>query len=250
MRNPIVKFFAATFLAAVSLTPVCSAQAELAGDWTGTLAAGGQNFRIAWHVTKAADGSVTSTFDNVDEGILGIKVKTMALKGSDFTLAVDDQMQASGGTVHIAGSFKGVLSKDGNGVTGTWTQTDPQPDSSDLTLKRVEAASQSVPSQQIAGDWKGTLSAGGAELHLVFHFVAAKDGALSGNLDSVDQGANGIPVTAVTLIGSKLSLTVDSVHGTFEGTVNADASAIAGTWSQGTPLELNLTRAGAPAPSK
>ena len=101
----------------------------------------------------------------------------------------------------------------------------------------------------IAGDWKGTLSANGSELHLVFHFAAHKDGKLSATLDSVDQGANGIPVTSVTLKDNKLSLAVDAVQGIYEGTVSADGTTIAGTWSQGTPLALNLTRAAAQAPA-
>jgi CubicO group peptidase (beta-lactamase class C family) len=98
---------------------------------------------------------------------------------------------------------------------------------------------------QIAGDWLGTLSAGGAQLHLVLHLTAAKDGSLTATLDSVDQGANGIPVTAVTLKDSKLSLTIDAVHGGYEGTVNKEATEIDGTWTQGQPLPLNFTRAAA-----
>ena len=86
---------------------------------------------------------------------------------------------------------------------------------------------------QIAGEWQGTLNAGGAQLRLVLHVTAAKDGSLSSTLDSVDQGAIGIPVTSVTLKDSKLSLIVDAVHGTYEGTVNNDATAIDGTWTQG-----------------
>ena len=95
---------------------------------------------------------------------------------------------------------------------------------------------------QIAGDWQGTLSAGGAQLRLVLHVVAAKDGGLTATIDSVDQGANGIPVTVISLKDSKLSLTIDAVHGTYEGTINKDATAIDGTWSQGQPLELNFKR--------
>ncbi|MGA2084906.1 MAG: serine hydrolase [Terracidiphilus sp.] len=96
---------------------------------------------------------------------------------------------------------------------------------------------------QIAGDWQGTLITPGPQLHLVLHIAAAKDGSLTATLDSVDQGANGIPVTAVTLKDSKLSLTVDAVHGTYEGTVNKDATEIDGTWSQGQPFDLNFKRA-------
>ncbi|MGD1078140.1 MAG: hypothetical protein ABR881_07455 [Candidatus Sulfotelmatobacter sp.] len=42
--------------------------------------------------------------------------------------------------------------------------------------------------QDIAGDWQGTLSAGGAELRLVLHITKAADGSLKATLDSVDQG--------------------------------------------------------------
>jgi CubicO group peptidase (beta-lactamase class C family) len=99
---------------------------------------------------------------------------------------------------------------------------------------------------QIVGDWQGTLVTPGPQLHLILHITAAKDGSLSATLDSVDQGANGIPVTTTTFKDSKLSLTVDAVHGTYEGTVNKDATEIEGTWSQGQPLALNFKRTTAP----
>jgi hypothetical protein len=77
---------------------------------------------------------------------------------------------------------------------------------------------------------------------VVFHFTAGSNAALSATMDSVDQGANGIPVNSVALKGSQLSLAVDAVHGAYEGTLSPDATAIKGTWSQGMSLELNLER--------
>jgi pimeloyl-ACP methyl ester carboxylesterase len=118
-----------------------------------------------------------------------------------------------------------------------------------LTLLLSLLVSSSRAQTPITGDWKGTLSAGGNELHLIFHISADKDGKFSATIDSVDQGANGIPVSSVSLNGSKLNMTIDAVHGTYEGTVSADGASIVGTWSQGTPLELNLTRGEAPKPA-
>ena len=74
------------------------------------------------------------------------------------------------------------------------------------------------------------------------HISAAKDGTFTATMDSLDQGANGIPINTVTLKDGKLSLTVDAVHGTYDGTVNKDVSEIDGTWSQGQPFALNLKR--------
>ncbi len=110
-----------------------------------------------------------------------------------------------------------------------------------VALRRVPGAS--ATGRGLAGNperW-------GCELRLVLHVTAAKDGNLTATLDSVDQGAYGIPVTSVTLKDSKFSLVVDAVHGTYDGTVNKDASEIDGTWSQGQPLDLNFHRSATPA---
>jgi len=103
--------------------------------------------------------------------------------------------------------------------------------------------------KSIAADWQGTLHTPNGDLHLVLHITESGDGSLKATLDSVDQGAYGIPVDTATLKDSKLSLDVAAVHGTYEGTVNADATAIAGTWTQGQPLPLDFKRAAA-APAK
>ncbi|MGA7415263.1 MAG: hypothetical protein WBW33_32625, partial [Bryobacteraceae bacterium] len=95
----------------------------------------------------------------------------------------------------------------------------------------------------IVGDWQGTLKAGGTELRLVLHVNEGDGGQLRATLDSIDQpGANGIPVTSISLKDSKLNLTVGAVHGTYEGKVSADATMIEGTWNQGQPLQLDFKR--------
>ena len=100
--------------------------------------------------------------------------------------------------------------------------------------------------QNIAGDWQGTLSANGAELRLVLHIVQNADGTYKATLDSVDQGANGIPVTSIAIKNASLNLTIDAVHGTYEGKVSADASKIEGMWTQRQALPLTFKRAAAP----
>src|SRR5579863_5303744 len=115
-----------------------------------------------------------------------------------------------------------------------------------LTLALAVAASSVVRAQNVVGDWQGTLKAGPAELRLVLHVTKSGDGGLKATLDSIDQGANGIPVTSITLKDSKLSFTVDSVHGSYEGKFDAAAGSIAGTWSQGAPLPLEFKRVTAP----
>jgi hypothetical protein len=100
--------------------------------------------------------------------------------------------------------------------------------------------------QDVVGDWQGTLKPRGAELRLVLHITKGEGGELKATLDSVDQGVNGIPVSAITFKDSQLSLTVEAVHGTYEGKVNAAATEIEGTWSQGPPLPLVFKRGALP----
>ena len=107
-----------------------------------------------------------------------------------------------------------------------------------------------VEGQDIVGDWQGALDTGTGELHLVLHVTKSADGKLSATLDSVDQGANGIPVNSVTLKDSKLSLDVAAVHGTYEATVAGDSKSMKGTWTQGTALPLEFKRAASNAATK
>jgi len=96
--------------------------------------------------------------------------------------------------------------------------------------------------QDIVGTWNGKLEVNGADLRLVLHITRNADGALRATLDSIDQEASGIPVTSVTLKDSKLHLTVDRLNGTYEGTVHAASSEIAGTWTQSGSFPLNFHR--------
>ena len=104
--------------------------------------------------------------------------------------------------------------------------------------------------QDVTGDWQGTLSAAGAELRLVLHLTKAADGGLHATLDSIDQNSNGIPVNSVTLKDSKLNLDITILHGSYQGTVAADAKTISGTWTQNTSLPLVFKRISTPVKTK
>ena len=110
-----------------------------------------------------------------------------------------------------------------------------------LFMAVVALAPLSAPAQQkpsIAGDYAGTLG----PLHVKLHLKVDAAGAISGTLDSVDQGAMGIPCADFHLDGQALSFTVPAVNGKWKGTVSADGAALTGTWDQGAPQPLNFAR--------
>jgi pimeloyl-ACP methyl ester carboxylesterase len=119
-----------------------------------------------------------------------------------------------------------------------------------LLLLLALLTSQAPAQPSIAGDWQGTLAAAGTNLRLAVHIKSA-DGKLSASLDSLDQGANGIPVDSVTVDGDAVTLELKTaVVATFVGKLSADGSTIEGTWTQGgASLPLTLKR-GVVAPPK
>ena len=104
--------------------------------------------------------------------------------------------------------------------------------------------------QPVAGDWLGTLKAGAVSLRLAVHIAADPDGQFKGTLDSLDQGARGIPISAITVNNGQLTFTVPAVSGSFTGTLSGDGSTIDGSWSQGASLPLVLTRGAPPPPPR
>ncbi len=104
--------------------------------------------------------------------------------------------------------------------------------------------------QDIVGDWQGSLDANGTTLRLALHVTKDGAGALGATMDSLDQGAMGMPVDTITLAGNALRFEQKSIGGVYEGTLAADK--IAGTWTQGgATLPLDWHRgAGASGPAE
>jgi fermentation-respiration switch protein FrsA (DUF1100 family) len=104
------------------------------------------------------------------------------------------------------------------------------------------AASFPALAQDVTGDWQGTLKVGAIELRLIVHITKGDDGTLKATMDSIDQGAKGIPISSISAKDSKLTFTSEAIHGSYEGEVNKEATEIKGTFTQGTPHPLDLAR--------
>lgn len=99
----------------------------------------------------------------------------------------------------------------------------------------LRGAAQEGP--KLAGDYVGAI--GG--VHLRLH-LKGDNSALTGTLDSPDQGTSGIPCAEVRLDGVALSFQVPVVQGSWKGTVSADGNTLTGTWTQGQSVPLNFSR--------
>jgi uncharacterized protein len=114
-------------------------------------------------------------------------------------------------------------------------------------LLLIAGTASTADAQTVVGDWQGTLTAGATGLRVAVHITADADGKFTGTLDSLDQGARGIRIGAITVNDRQVTFTVPAVAGSFTGRVSDDGNTIDGSWTQGASLPLVLTR-GAPAP--
>lgn len=211
------KFMVLTAL--IVLTATIARAQDIAGDWHGTLSAGGQELHLVLHITKAPDNSLKATLDGIEQrGGNGIPVSSISLKDSKLNLEV----------AMVHGSYEGKVAPDGGTIAGTWTQGAALP----LEFKRATKTEPKpfMPSD-IDGAWMGSLDTGAVKLRVVFNIINTENG-LNATLDSLDQGITGM-ATSVTRDGSSLKIEVPTVHGGFEGKIASDLSSIEGNWSQG-----------------
>src|ERR1700728_1971142 len=94
----------------------------------------------------------------------------------------------------------------------------------------------------VAGNWQGTLQTTKA-LRIILVLAKTEKG-WTAKMYSIDQGAQPINASSVSLNGSTLKYSLDLIGANYEGTVSADGNSIVGTWTQaGEPLTPPLFRA-------
>jgi uncharacterized protein len=93
----------------------------------------------------------------------------------------------------------------------------------------------------IEGIWQGSIEAGGVKLRLAFHIARNDAGVLVTKWDSLDQGARDLAVRATTFDAGKLHIEINAAT-KFDGILSADGGQIAGTFTQGAPIPLILSR--------
>ncbi len=97
-----------------------------------------------------------------------------------------------------------------------------------------------LSAQDISGAWKGVLSVGAMQLHIVFNVTKTYAG-YSATMDSPDQGAYGIPVTTTSFENNVLKFEAPNLGIQYEGTLDLSQS-ISGNFRQsGQTFPLTLS---------
>ena len=101
--------------------------------------------------------------------------------------------------------------------------------------------SSTLYSQDLAGQWNGTLHVQGNEFRIVFHIVKT-DNQYTATMDSLDQNTSGIPVSVVNFDPPNVKLEITGIGMVYEGTLSDNK--ITGKWMQaGQSFPLVLIKA-------
>ena len=106
----------------------------------------------------------------------------------------------------------------------------------------LAAATVGAQTADVAGSWEGVLESPAGKLRIRLHVEKTAAGALAAKMDSVDQGALGIPVDLITVNEGTVKWAMTRLGATYEGKLNEAGDAIEGTMTQGMALKLNLKR--------
>lgn len=233
-------------LSALVLAPSSLLHAQSAanpsGHWEGSVKVPDNPVKVELDLAKNVKGELGGTLNNPTDNVKGIPLASVATDGKTIRIVLK--------VGNAAGAFDGVLSDDGKTITGNYN-TDEGGYSIPFSLTRTgEAQVESAPAKsppigkELEGTWNGTLDVAGTQKRLVLTMSNQPDGSSTGNIVSLDAGGLEIPIT-IAQRGTSVSVDVKMVNGNFTGTLNADGTALIGTWTQGT-LVLPLTFTHAP----
>lgn len=89
--------------------------------------------------------------------------------------------------------------------------------------------SSTVHSQDLKGQWDGTLNVQGTQLRIVFHAIKT-DSQYNATMDSPDQHVSGVPVTATNFSYPDVRFEISNIGLVYEGTMSDNR--ITGKWLQ------------------
>jgi hypothetical protein len=219
----------------MAATARAQSTADLSGHWEGTVTLPNFELPLAIDIARGEPGRFVGTLTNNAEGIAGLPLKTVTLDGRSVQFVI-----ASG-----SGSqeYNGVLMSDGRTISGAFNVNGISApiDFTRTGDAKIEHPSSAPIAKTLEGAWAGTLDVRGKAMRLVITLTNHADGTSTGTAVNLDGGEVPIPISRIAQQGSEVTLEIKVVSGSFVGSLNADNTEIAGTWSEKTfsaPMKL------------
>ena len=93
-------------------------------------------------------------------------------------------------------------------------------------------AADNPPTLDPSGNWWGSLNVGAIKLRIALKITRTNAGFV-GTMDSIDQGANGIPISSIQFQKPAVVLEIKTIAARFNGVLADDGLEMSGQWNQG-----------------
>ncbi|MBM4001091.1 MAG: alpha/beta hydrolase [Planctomycetes bacterium] len=201
-------------------------------EWHGVMDTGDRVFRFVIESSREAVDRETHWLRSLDEGNARFRLDPYSLEGGRMAFALPQTVA----------EYSGDLSEDARRAAGNWKQRGA---SFTLVFDRVERE----PDVAILESWVGTLDLVVRKIQIRFRVLPGNEGGPPLVLmDSVTQRAGGFRCER-TIDGSKWTIRVPGIRGTFTGEFDDQRKEVRGSWAQsGIPLPITLTQGEAADP--
>ncbi|WP_300529792.1 alpha/beta fold hydrolase [Maricaulis sp.] len=230
MPNHPARTFLLAFLVLL-ITPIHAFARDESGDgdWLGALETPGGTLRLLVTVSTAEDGSQSAVLESLDQAP-GQKIPVSTIVADDTMLEFE--------IAAIGARYRGRWNADHDRYEGEFFQGMALP----LNFARPQPQTATLI-EGLDGRWEAALDREGTILRLALNIETGTEGTQA-TLDSIDQAAYGIPVTALSRTGSTVQLQVPAAQVTYSAQLEADGSQLTGSWTRpGFPdVELVFTR--------
>ena len=100
-----------------------------------------------------------------------------------------------------------------------------------VAVNAVKAARTKAALATMQGSWEGVITVDKVALRLVFK-IFRTNGTYAAALDSIDQGAKGVPITTLSARKDSIHAEMPALGAVYQAALNADGTEISGTWKQ------------------
>jgi len=199
--------------------------ADPSGHWQGELQAPGMTVAFEVDFAKSASGGYAGAVSIPSQRLKGLPLTKITVEGRSIAFQARADQPLTGMLSDDGTSISGDFLMMGSSVPFVMTRSGES---------RLEAPPASAPiTSALEGAWDATLEADGMPLRLVLTLANLPDGTATGRVVNLDEGGLEIPLT-ITQTGASVKLEFSAIAGaSFSGTLNAGATELAGTYTQG-----------------
>ncbi len=214
------------FFAILTLTTIPGTLAAQgpAGHWVGIFKADGREIGLALDLARNAKSEWIGSMGVPAENMTGLVVMDVAVNGNSVKFTGVELMMARFDLILEAdGRMKGTLSNPQSTLPIEFKRT------GEPKVELIPASP--AVSKNLEGDWEGSLPMPGRAFRILFHFKNQADGTVAATVDTPDSGGIGLPLNNVRQTDRKVEVGMRIAHATFQGTLNAEGTELAGQFA-------------------